>query len=201
MFGSAFIGIVRHFFTMSSHAESVEGQNVVASSTIRRELELEAVADDLYSTKFDPEQFPGIVYHLEHPKSAALIFRSGNIVCTGAKSVEAVTDAIHHVVEKLQSLGLFVPDALNIRVQNIVSSADLDRRRNLNAIAIGLGLEVVEYEPDQFPGLIYRLDDPDVVALLFESGKLVITGTKDVTAAERAIESIDRELSELGLNE
>jgi transcription initiation factor TFIID TATA-box-binding protein len=84
-------------------------------------------------------------------------------------------------------------------VQNIVTSADLGRNLNLNAIAIGLGLENIEYEPEQFPGLVYRLDDPDVVALLFGSGKLVITGGKKPEDAEEAVDKIVSRLEELGL--
>jgi transcription initiation factor TFIID TATA-box-binding protein len=80
-----------------------------------------------------------------------------------------------------------------------VSSADLGESLNLNAIAIGLGLESVEYEPEQFPGLVYRLDDPDVVALLFGSGKMVITGAKTRDEAETALEQVVSQLSDLDL--
>ena len=92
-----------------------------------------------------------------------------------------------------------VAAAPEIGIQNNVSSADLGRDLNLNAIAIGLGLENIEYEPEQFPGLVYRLDEPDVVALLFGSGKLVITGGKEPEEAGRALEVIEDRLSSLGL--
>lgn len=84
-------------------------------------------------------------------------------------------------------------------MQNIVTSADLGESLNLNAIAIGLGLEDVEYEPEQFPGLVYRVDEPDVVTLLFGSGKVVITGGKEPGEAEQAIKQIRDDLDELGL--
>ncbi|MFB6308508.1 MAG: TATA-box-binding protein, partial [Haloarculaceae archaeon] len=94
-----------------------------------------------------------------------------------------------------------VEDEPEIVVQNIVTSADLGRNLNLNAIAIGLGLENIEYEPEQFPGLVYRLDEPDVVALLFGSGKLVITGGKQPDDAKEAVDKIVSRLEELGLLE
>ncbi len=87
----------------------------------------------------------------------------------------------------------------DVDIQNVVSSADLKANLNLNAIAIGLGLEHIEYEPEQFPGLVYRLDEPDVVALLFGSGKLVITGGKRLSDAEDALTVIEDRLTELGL--
>jgi len=86
-----------------------------------------------------------------------------------------------------------------VTVQNIVSSADLGESLNLNAIAIGLGLETIEYEPEQFPGLVYRLAEPDVVILLFGSGKLVITGAKIHEEAEAALEEVIRRLNDLAL--
>ncbi|MFO7832898.1 MAG: TATA-box-binding protein, partial [Halohasta sp.] len=92
-----------------------------------------------------------------------------------------------------------IADDPEITVQNIVTSADLGTDLNLNAIAIGLGLENIEYEPEQFPGLVYRLDDPDVVALLFGSGKLVITGGKEPSDAEAAVDVITDRLDDLGL--
>lgn len=92
-------------------------------------------------------------------------------------------------------------DEPEIEIQNIASSADLRHELNLNAIAIGLGLGHTEYEPEQFPGLVYRLDDPSVVGLLFGSGKLVITGEKRIEDAEQALKVIEERLTDLGLLE
>ena len=179
--------------------ETLTTENVVASTGIGQELDLESLAMDLTGAEYDPEQFPGLVYRTQEPKAAALIFRSGKIVCTGASSTEAVRESLGIVFEALRELGLDVGDDPEIVVQNIVTSADLGRTLNLNAIAIGLGLERVEYEPEQFPGLVYRLDEVDVVALLFGSGKLVITGGKRPTDAREAVEVIVDRLEELEL--
>ena len=174
-------------------------ENVVASTGIGQELDLQSVAMDLEGADYDPEQFPGLVYRTQEPKSAALIFRSGKIVCTGAKSTDDVHQSLRIVFDKLRELNIQVADDPEIIVQNIVTSADLGRTLNLNAIAIGLGLEKIEYEPEQFPGLVYRLDDPDVVALLFGSGKLVITGGKRPDDAREAVDKIVTRLEELDL--
>ena len=186
---------------MSVASESIQIENVVASSDIGQELALETLADDLMASDYDPDNFPGLVYRLQEPKAAALIFRSGKIVCTGANSVENVQTALQQVFDELRELGIQVADDPEIVVQNIVSSADLGRTLNLNAIAIGLGLENIEYEPEQFPGLVYRLNEPSVVALLFGSGKLVITGGKQLEDAERALSVIEDRLRDLGLLE
>ena len=65
--------------------------------------------------------------------------------------------------------------------------ADIGQQLNLSALAIGLGLEVTEYEPEQFPGLVYRPTDHDCVMLVFASGKVIITGTIDVESAEEVV--------------
>lgn len=106
---------------------------------------------------------------------------------------------MHLVFDELRALDIAVAESPDIVVQNIVTSADLGRNLNLNAIAIGLGLEDVEYEPEQFPGLVYRLDAPEVVVLLFGSGKLVITGGTEPAEAEQAVDAIVSQLEDLGL--
>lgn len=185
--------------TMSDPADSIEIQNVVASTGIGQELDLEALAEDLPGADFNPDNFPGLVYRTQEPKAAALIFRSGKIVCTGAKSIDDVHDALGIIFQKLRDLQIPVEESPEITVQNIVSSADLGHTLNLNALAIGLGLEDVEYEPEQFPGLVYRMDDPDVVILLFGSGKIVITGGKRTADAAEAVDVIVDRIDDLGL--
>jgi transcription initiation factor TFIID TATA-box-binding protein len=184
---------------MSVASESIKIENVVASSDIGQELDLETLADDLVASDYNPDNFPGLVYRLQEPKAAALIFRSGKIVCTGANSVDNVRTALQQVFDELRELGVQVTDSPDIEIQNIVSSADLGHTLNLNAIAIGLGLENIEYEPEQFPGLVYRLDDPSVVVLLFGSGKLVITGDKELDDAKQALNVVEDRLADLGL--
>ncbi|MDD3421582.1 MAG: TATA-box-binding protein [Methanocellales archaeon] len=179
--------------------KSIRIENVVASTAIGSEIDLSEVAHVLEGADYDPEQFPGLVYRTKNPKAAALIFRSGKIVCTGAKSIEDVEKSLQIVFGKMGELGINVIGKPKIIVQNIVASADLKSELNLNAIAIGLGLENIEYEPEQFPGLVYRIKEPKVVVLLFGSGKLVITGGKKTEDVEAAVKKISKELMGLGL--
>lgn len=184
---------------MSEFIDSIEVQNVVASTTLDQELDLANVVMDLKDAEYDPEKFPGLIYRTAEPKAANLLFRSGNIVCTGADSTDSMYESITALLDELKELDIPVPEDPPVTVQNIVSSADLGITLNLNAIAIGLGLENVEYEPEQFPGLVYRLDSPDVVTLLFGSGKLVITGATDRGNAYEAVNAVATTLENLGL--
>ncbi|ADC65137.1 TATA-box binding family protein [Ferroglobus placidus DSM 10642] len=174
-------------------------ENVVASTQIGENIDLNKIAREIKDAEYKPKQFPGLVLRTKDPKAAALVFRSGKVVCTGSKSVEDARRAVKQVVNIIKSLGIEVYDDPDVRVQNIVASADLGVDLNLNAIAVGLGLENIEYEPEQFPGLVYRLRDPRVVVLIFGSGKMVITGGKKPEDAKRAVEKISEELQALGL--
>ena len=174
-------------------------ENVVASTSLGNELDLQAIALALGGAEYEPEQFPGLIYRLKEPKTATLLFRSGKVVCTGAKSLEHVRLAITNVAKQIEKAGIKIDKNPDIEVQNIVASSDLETEINLNAIAISLGLEKVEYEPEQFPGLVYRLDEPKVVVLLFGSGKLVCTGARKPEDVERAVEKITEELTTAGL--
>ncbi len=179
--------------------KTIKIENVVASTAIGAKLDLNEVIRVLDGADYNKERFPGVVYRTTSPKTAALIFGSGKIVCTGAKSIEDVSTGLAKVFDKLKAMGIHITKKPEITIQNIVASADLGRVLNLNAIAIGLGLENIEYEPEQFPGLVYRLSNPKVVMLLFGSGKLVVTGGKKPEDAEAAVEKIVVELDGLGL--
>ena len=174
-------------------------ENVVASTSLGQELDLNAIEDALDGAEYNPQQFPGLVYRLKEPKTATLLFRSGKVVCTGAKSLDDVKVAIGKVKEDLKKAKIEIAIDPKIEVQNIVASSDLEQEINLNTVAITLGLEKVEYEPEQFPGLVYRLDSPKVVVLLFGSGKIVCTGAKVPEDVTRAVDKIAAELRSASL--
>ncbi|PIV70299.1 MAG: TATA-box-binding protein [Euryarchaeota archaeon CG01_land_8_20_14_3_00_38_12] len=174
-------------------------ENIVASTSFNKELDLAKIAASVEGAEYKPKHFPGLVYKLKEPKTAMLLFRSGKIVCTGAKSLKDVKIAIEQITKNMGKAGVKVAKKPRIVVQNIVASSDLNAELNLNAIAISLGLEKVEYEPEQFPGLVYRVSEPKVAVLLFGSGKLVCTGAKKAKDVEIAVDKITEELKASGL--
>ncbi len=174
-------------------------ENVVASTSLGQELDLKAIALALGGSEYEPEQFPGLIYRIKEPKTAILLFRSGKVVCTGAKSLEHVKTAVELVSKQIAAAGIVVKKNPEIEVQNIVATSDLGAQVDLNTVAITLGLTSVEYEPEQFPGLVYRLEKPKVVLLMFGSGKVVCTGARKPSDVEEAIEKITAELRSHGL--
>ena len=174
-------------------------ENMVATTSLGKELDLKSLSKSIGGAQYDTERFPGLVYRIMNPKASILLFRSGKVVCTGAKNLDEVHAAIDQLVKQMEAVGVSVTRKPEITVQNIVASADLGCVINLNAIAVSLSLEKVEYEPEQFPGLVYRMDTPKVVMLLFGSGKMVCTGARKIEDIELAVERITKELSDAGL--
>lgn len=181
-----------------SISETIGVENVVTSSDVGRDLDLDTLGVDLPHSQFNPEDFPGLIYRSPEEKVAVLIFRSGKIICTGASSLEQTNRVIKEIEEKFDEIGL-EHEGLEASVQNVVGTADFNDGINLNAVAIGLGLEKTEYEPEQFPGLIYRSDNTKPVVLIFGSGKIVITGGKGRDEIEAGVENVYNELTELSL--
>ena len=174
-------------------------QNIVASVVTGESFDLNYISSKLEEAEYSPERFPGLIYKLKEPKTALLVFTSGKLVCTGAKTVEMVHEAVDKVRKRFEEIGIKMNKDPEIKVQNIVATSDLKNDINLNSIAITLGLENVEYEPEQFPGLVYRIREPKAVALLFTPGKVVCTGTKNVEDIKIALEKIETELLNAGL--
>ncbi|HYB93202.1 MAG TPA: TATA-box-binding protein [archaeon] len=169
-------------------------ENVVASVTLKQKIDLNSVVKSFPLVEYKPEQFPGLVFRLKKPKTATLIFNSGKMVCTGAKSEGQAKKAVNKVVQELKDNGILIVSKPEIEIQNIVASASLQGHVDLEKSAYGLGKTM--YEPEQFPGLIYRMDDPHVVILLFASGKLVCTGAKKEEEVYEAVNKLHTKLEE-----
>ena len=150
--------------------------NVVATTSLDQKIDLLAIRKVFRNVEYRPKRFPGLVFRLKRPKTATLIFSTGKMVCTGAKSEKLARSAVRKVVRELKKQDIIVLRNPEIVVQNIVASANLHGKIDLETAADVL--DNVMYEPEQFPGLIYRMVDPKTVLLLFTSGKLVCTGAK-----------------------
>jgi len=179
--------------------DSLKIENIVASAKVTDYLDLPELASKIKDAEYNKKRFPGVVLRMQNPKIAALVFGSGKVVLTGAKSIESLSKGLEILGKQLRDLKIDIPKKLTYKIQNIVTSADLATAINLNKIAVGFNLDRIEYEPEQFPGLVYRLENPKVVVLLFGSGKLIITGGKEPEDAKKAVVKILADLRSLGL--
>jgi transcription initiation factor TFIID TATA-box-binding protein len=175
----------------------IEIVNVVASATIEQRLDLDDVTKKFPDVEYHPEQFPGAVFRLKNPKTATLLFRTGKMVCTGAKSEDMAVKAVNTVVQKLRKGKIKIKNEPIVTVQNVVSSINLGGKVSLEQAARTLPRSM--YEPEQFPGLIHRMLDPKTVILIFASGKLVCVGARKEDEIRRSVNQIHSELEEKNL--
>ncbi len=171
--------------------------NVVSSASVDQKMDLIEINKKFPETEYNPEQFPGLVFRITNPKTAILIFRTGKMVCTGAKSEELSITAVNIVVQKLRKAKIKIKKDAIITIQNMVSSINLGGKIHLEKAARTLPRSM--YEPEQFPGLIHRMVDPKTVILLFASGKLVCTGAKKEADVYRSVHNLHSLLEEKNL--
>ncbi len=173
---------------------SLKVQNIVATTSLGKPISLTKLARTQSNTEYNPETFPGLILRVKKPKSAVLVFTSGNLVCTGTKSIQQVREVIEIVIRQLKKINVKITEKPKINVQNIVASGSIDMQLNLNVLA--LELENTEYEPEQFPGLVYKLIEPTATFLLFSNGKLVCTGTKNKQQLDDSMKQLIKNIKE-----
>jgi len=180
-------------------------QNVVVSANIFAKLPLEKLAVILDNSDYTPETFPGLIYkvkdeELSFKKASFLLFSSGRVICAGTKSVKAAKDAVKHVVEDLKNVDIEITKKPKIVVQNMVASGSVGGRLNLNEIVFLF--DNTEYEPEQFPGLVYKLKGEDqlqnITFLLFGTGKIVIAGAKSEKQIKDSVKFLRKQLIDVG---
>ncbi|MBD3254099.1 MAG: TATA-box-binding protein [Candidatus Lokiarchaeota archaeon] len=173
-------------------------ENVVGTITleIEEKIDLLKLARKHSEAEYNPERFPGIITRIPEPRATFLIFNSGKIVVTGLKQVDSADKAVEIIVKKIKNAGIKVENP-ELKIQNIVASANLHANIDLNRAAIMM--DYAMYEPEVFPGLIYRMQDPKAVFLIFSSGKVICTGIKEPERAKVACKKLDGVIEDLEL--
>ena len=166
----------------------VEIQNVVATASLDQKIDLISIMKTFVNVEYISKAFPGLVFKLKRPKTTTLIFGNGKMVCTGAKSEKIARSAVMKVVRELKKEGFIIRKEPKIDIVNLLGTADVGELVELELASDVLAY--VMYEPEQFPGLIYRMKEPRVVILIFRSGKLVLTGGKSEDQVHEAIEKM-----------
>jgi transcription initiation factor TFIID TATA-box-binding protein len=174
----------------------VKIENIVATVILNQTLDLALIEQAIQDIEYNPEQFPGLILRLENPKVTALIFKSGKMVVTGAKKTQDLIRAVKKILKSFIKGGITIMEKPKIQIQNIVASANLGVEVILEKAAFMLKSSM--YEPEQFPGLIFRMTEPRVVLLIFSSGKMVITGAKSEEEVNEVVYKVYNILDQYG---
>jgi len=176
----------------------VKVENVVAVAMLGVDIPLEKMSSQTEKAEYEPEPFPGLVYRPgERGGVAALIFSSGKIVCTGTRSIEHARETVNKVVQKVKGIGVSVPASFTIEIESIVASSKISAQLGLKELAFSL--PNAEYDPDRFPGLVYRISDPEVSFMLFASGKIICSGAHSMDDIQKALHKLVDNLKKAGV--
>lgn len=180
--------------TVKKHDEFMDVSNIVGMVDLAENFDLNKLYIELENTSFEPEQFSGLVYRSKSPEGTVILFKSGKAICTGAKDQKSVELIISELVNKLRFLDIKIKKNFKVQIKNMVFTRTLEKSINLAKVALSFGLEEVEYEPKDFPGLIYRIEEPRATFILFESGKIICTGSESTELAEKAYGLLEKKL-------
>ena len=173
-------------------------ENVVATVTVEitEKIDLNQIARKHAEVEYNPERFPGLVMRIEKPRATILIFSTGKMVVTGLRKASEAERVVDKVVKNIRKAGIKLANP-EITIQNIVASGDLHTNIDLNMAAIVM--EYAMYEPEVFPGLIYRMQDPKTVFLIFSTGRIVCTGAKKKEIVRDAVMRLNQQVRDLGV--
>lgn len=175
--------------------ESLKIENIVASGTIAESIDLTQFSENTENCELNKKRFPGAVYRIPDPKIACLVFSSGKIVLTGLRDHKALARGIALVQQAIKKAGMEPHKEPRVAVTNMVCSYNLGRFININRLSVTLNLENIEYEPEQFPGLVYRIKDPKIVVLVFSSGKIILTGGRTLEDIKKGLDILEEKLA------
>ena len=182
---------------MNKKYDSLKIENIVASGVIAKDINLKEISEKIDGCELNTKRFPGAVCRIDKPKMASLIFSSGKVVLTGIQDESKLNDGFDILLKSLKKSGVKLLDTPQIKITNIVCSYDIGKYINLNKIVATLSLEAIEYEPEQFPGLVYRVDNPKIVALIFSSGKIILTGGKNIEDVRNGLSVLEKHLENI----
>lgn len=167
----------------------IESVSTMGSGSIGREIDtwkvIEAIKEEI-----------GEINETFHNQSMATfdfcsgqsitIYRTGSFQIRGATDIDKLQNVEGCFKEVLNDIGLRISD-YEFSIKNVVFKYDLDKNLNLELLAVAIGFDKTEYEPEQFPALIYRPDEYSTTLLVFSTGKTIITGITDEEKAEEII--------------
>ena len=170
-------------------------KNIVAKLDLDVEFDLSYLLSEMPNSSYEPENYPSLVFRPQG-LSTVLVTRTGKLLFTGGDSTENLRNTYRRISEELENIGVDdVGRIEEIEIVNVVSTFELNSNVDLNHLSITLGLENTEYEPEQFPGLVYRIENGPVV-LIFSSGKAVVTGAESTPEILDAVNKIRELLSD-----
>ena len=169
-------------------------ENIVCTLSLGCELNLKIISLQVRNIEYNPNKKKCLIMRIKEPKSTAMIYSSGKMILTGTKSEKDCLKVTEIIEKTLQNIG-YKPKLKDFQIRNMVGSCYINFQLNLNKLKTKLISNEKEkvsctYEPEIFPGLIYRIQEPKMSISIFKSGKIIIAGAKQSNQISKAFETI-----------
>jgi transcription initiation factor TFIID TATA-box-binding protein len=176
--------------------DDIEIVNVVGSGALERELDLQALAADLDLPEAEyNDDMNALLLRFTQDGPLIILYSSGNYIVRGGSERENLDQANSQFLSTLDKLGISYENPV-FGVRNLVCVCDTGIEIDLNHLMIDIGLEKAEFEPEQFPGLVFHPANYDCVALIFSSGKIVITGLREESQIEELYTNLRTQMAD-----
>ena len=173
--------------------------NIVCYIETKEPIDLEFLNENIKNSVYNHDEFEGISIKYDFLKTAAIVLSNGKIISTGAKDFDDAKKTIYKTIDQINNTGLSIGKDFEINIENVVASTEFNKELHLSSIADALIFQDATYEPENFPGLIYRVKDSCIVVILFGSGKIVCIGAKKIEEAIDVLEKMKEKLSSIGV--
>ncbi|MEM2769262.1 MAG: hypothetical protein QXQ78_00710 [Candidatus Anstonellales archaeon] len=188
----------------SKDREKLKIVNMVASADLSVEIDIDKFARTSENVEYEPEQFPGAIIRYTNPRTTVLLFRNGRIVIVGSKSQNDIKDTIVQLVNDLNARGVIrsnttlTADTIKYNIPNYVALGELEFSIDLDNLLTDPDLNL-EYEPEQFPGIMIWIDKYSSTALVFRNGKIILSGNRDIESMNRSFSYLKEVLNKYRL--
>ncbi len=183
----------------SYYMTEINIDNIVCFIETNEPMDLEFLKENISEASYNPDEFEGISIKYDLLKTASIILPNGKIISTGAKDFDDAKKTINKTIDKINKTGLSIKKDLEIEIENVVASTDLNKELHLSSISDALIFQNSTYKPEEFPGLILRKDDSCIDIILFNSGKVVCVGAKKIEEAIDVLVEMKEKLSSIGV--
>ena len=174
-------------------------ENIIFSANFAEKIDTQYLSKKFDNSKYNIDKFSGLILELDNPKCALFILPNGQLFCTGLKNMDDIEIVVNMIINDIDQYNLRIFDDIHIEILDITASFGLSKNLNLNDIKEKLEFENIEFNKDDFPGLIFDIINPKINVIIFKSGKIVFTGAKEIEDIKKALGMLKDNLLNIGI--
>lgn len=173
-------------------------ENILFSAKLAEKIDVQFLSENFINSKYNPDNYSGIIIDLDDPKCAVFLSSLGEMVCTGLKNIDDIDNVINKIIDDIENLNLSIFDDIHIEIENIIASYNFEKNFDLDYIKNNIGFENIEYNSDNLPYLEMSFPNSKIVLIIFENGKLLVNNAKDILEVRNEIKFLRDKFVDIG---